>query len=154
MKPSHGHIYVSSEKHGLVAYEYRRGRSSESVASINHGFFQDLVQYLSSNNLAHLLGLEVLDDTSIPPQQMVEFVLSENGTVMVNAKDAKCFEITRVTGWSFAQDTDGTISCKGTVTHASKPGGPHKNFTDGKPLTHVGAVVDFLAEEEMIRKFC
>ena len=147
--PVHGHIYTLSSDNRLLAYEYRDGLTPKNVTDIDQAFFQELSTYLTSNKLAGLLGLEVLEDTSSPRSQMLEFVLAGQGTVMVK-EEAAHGDTYRVTGWSFAQEQDGTISVKGNETHAGTAGG-HQVFTDGKPLRNIDAVMNLLLQEGVIR---
>ena len=149
--PVHGHIYTLSPDNRLLAYEYREGCTPKSVDEIDTGFFHELSKYLISNKLAGLLGLEVLEDTSSPQARMLEFVLAGRGTVMVKEEEAMHTDTYRVTGWSFAQDKDGTISVKGCETHASTPNGEHQVFTDGKPLRNIDAVMNLLLQEGIIK---
>lgn len=82
---------------------------------------------------------------------MLEFVLADQGTIMLKEEDATNAHIYRVTGWSFVQSADGTVSMKGNETHASKPGGPHRIFTDGKLLKDLDAVISLLLEDGVIK---
>jgi len=81
---------------------------------------------------------------------MLEFVLADRGTVMLKEEDAANAHIYMVTGWSLVQSEDGTVSMKGNTTHASKPGGPHQLFTDGKLLKDVDDVMSLLLQEGVI----
>jgi len=148
-KPIHGHIYTLSPDDRLLAYEYREGDAPKGIADINQAFFVELSNYLSSNQLAGLLGLQVLEDTLSPQPQMLEFVLAGRGTVMVKEEVAHA-DIYRVTGWSFTQDKDGIVSVKGNETHAGV-NGVHKIFRDTKPLRNIDAVVDLLLQEGVIK---
>ena len=99
------------------------------------------------------MGLEVLEDTSSPQPQMLEFVLAGQGTVMVKEEEIAHANIYRVTGWSFAQDEDGNVSVKGNETHAAA-NGVHQIFRDGKPLRNIDAVVDLLLQEAVVKNSC
>ncbi len=148
--PIHGHIYTLSPDNRLLAYEYREGDAPKCVTDINQAFFVELSKYLSSNQLAGLLGLEVLEDTLSPQPQMLEFVLAGQGTVMVKEKEVADANIYRVTGWSFTQDEDGIVSVKGHETHAGV-NGKHEIFRDTKPLRNIDAVMDLLLQEGVIK---
>ena len=143
----HGHIYALSPDNRLLAYEYREGCVPKSIGKIDTAFFHELSKYLISNKLVGLLGLEVLEDTSSPQTQMLEFVLAGRGTVMIKEEKAMHTNTYRVTGWSFTQDKDGTVAVKGFETHASNPSGGHQVFTDGKPLRNIDAVMNLLLQE-------
>jgi len=110
----------------------------------------ELSEYLSSNMLAGLLSLEVLEDTLSPQPQMLEFVLPGQGTIMVKEEEVAYANIYRVTGWSFTQDGNGIVSVKGHETHAGV-NGRHEIFRDTKPLRNVDAVVDLFLQEGVIK---
>ena len=148
--PVHGHVYILSPDNRLLAYEYREGDAPKGVADINQAFFVELSEYLSSNQLSGLLGLEVLEDTFSPQPQMLEFVLAGQGTVMVKKEEVACVNIYRVTGWSFTQDEAGIVSVKGNETHAGANGN-HEIFRDTKSLRNIDAVVDLLLQEGVIK---
>ena len=145
--PIHGHIYILSSDNRPVAYEYREGDSP--AAKTNPAFFRELFEYLSTNQLTGLLGLEVLEDTS--NGQVFEFVIAGEGTVMVKEEQVAHADPYRVTGWSFAED-HGIISVKGHETHASLPNGPHHIFRDGKPLRSIDTVVELLLQKQVIKE--
>lgn len=152
-KPVHGHIYTFSPDHHLLPYEYRDGDVPKGVTDIDQAFFWELSEYLSSNKLAELLGLEVFDDTWSPQPQMSEIVLAGQGTVMVKGEDVENAEPYKVTGWCFAQDENGIVSVKGQETHAAV-NGEHKIFRDTKPLSNIDAVLDLLLQERIIKDSC
>jgi len=153
--PVHGHIFTVSSNNRLLAYEYREGLVPKNVTSIDHTFFWEFFKYLRSNKLAKLLALEVLEDTSSLQSQMREFVLAGQGTVLVKEdKGVAHTDIYRVTGWSFAQDKDDTVSVKEHGTHASTDSGEHQVFTDGKPLRNIDAVMNLLLQEGVIKSNC
>jgi len=147
----HGHIYILSPDNRLLPYEYRDGGAPKHAAGVAQIFFRELSEYLISNKLAGVLGLEVLEDTSSPQPHMLEFILAGQGTVMVKEQEAARADLYRVTGWSFAKDKDGIISIKGNETHAGTAGGGHQIFTDGKPLKDIEAVMKLLLQERVLR---
>jgi hypothetical protein len=130
----HGHIFALTGDGRFVAYEYREGPLF-NMADVKPEFFHDVIQYLLSNNLENLLGLQVLSNK--PQEMLCEFVLGkEAGTVMVKESEANYGRISRVTGWSF-EEKDGVISCKGNDVHAEMKNGNHRIFQDSKPLPDV-----------------
>lgn len=147
----HGHIYTISAQNHLLAYEYRGGAPPDNVDKIDPAFFDEFTNYLTSNKLGGILGLQVLENGLDSQSQMLEFVLADQGTIMLKEDDATGACIYRTTGWSFVRSADGTVSMKGNETHASKPGGPHKRFTDGKLLKDVDAVLSLLQEDGIIQ---
>lgn len=150
-KDVHGHIYTISAENDLLAYEYREGTAPDNIAKIDAAFFHEFTKYLGSNKLGGVLGLEVLEDRLSSQSQMLEFVLADQGTVMLKKEDATNAHIYRVTGWSFARSADGTVSIKGNETHASRPGEDHKLFTDGKLLESIDAVMSLLLKNGVIK---
>lgn len=151
LKNVHGHIYIISKEHDLLAYEYREGIAPKNADGINSAFFHEFVEYLISNELAGVLGLEVLEDEMSSQNQSLEFVLADQGTVMLKQDYVTNAYISRITGWSFTRSADGTVSVKGHETHASKPGGPHQIFTDGKLLNNIDAVMSLLLQHNIIK---
>lgn len=147
----HGHIYTISAENQPLAYEYREGTAPENVNKIDLAFFHEFTDYLISNKLGGILGLEVLGDAWGSNPQMLEFVLGDQGTIMLKEEDTAHSHVYRVTGWSFARGEDGTASMKGNQTHASKPGGLHVLFTDGKLLKDVDAVMSLLLQDGIIK---
>jgi len=129
----------------LIAYEYREGPPCD-VTDINPAFFDDVVKYLQMNNLATLIGLQVLQT---PTKPMVEFVLQDTCTVMLYDSDASYGKIYRITGWSTGGE-DGIVSFSGQESHAGTTRGTHQVFTNGKPLPTIEALKDFLREEKLI----
>ena len=111
-------------------------------------FFEELSTYLTSNKLEELLGLQTLEERLDPGLRM-EFVIAEQATVMIKSEYAAPSSIYRVTGWTFVQEEDGSVSVKGRETHASQ-NGVHKIFTDGK-LKTVGAGLEFLLEKGVFK---
>jgi hypothetical protein len=111
----HGHIFTLAGNGRFIAYEYRE-RPLFDMADVKPEFFHDVIQYLRSNNLENLLGLQVLSNE--PQEKLAEFVLKrEAGTVMLRGSEANYRRISRVTGWSF-KEKNGVISCKGNNIHA------------------------------------
>ena len=150
--PIHGHIYVFSSDSQPIAYEYREGDAPKYAAETKPAFFRELFEYLSTNQLTGLLGLQVLENTSSQRLQASEFVIAGEGTVMVEEAQVAYANTYRVTGWSFAKDQYGIVSYKGHETHASVPNGVHRIFTDGKRLGSIDAVVDLLLQKQAIKE--
>lgn len=78
------------------AYEYREGPIAR-LDNVDPAFFKELVKYLQANDLTGLLGLEVLAEEV--PEVMCEFVLGDNGTVMLDSRDLKSWTPFRTTGF-------------------------------------------------------
>jgi hypothetical protein len=142
----HGHIFMLSPDNRLVAYEYREGPPNE-IAGTDPAFFQELIDYLQKNALASVLGLQVL--CGEPSEQMVEFVLKDVGTVMLDASEAKYGGIYRVTGWH-ADQKDGIVNFSGSESHAKTTKNTHQVFINGKALPDLAALKAVLKGEDII----
>jgi len=142
----HGHIFMLSPDDRLVAYEYREGPRND-ITGTDPAFFQELIEYLQKNALASVLGLQVLCEG--PSKQMVEIVLKDVGTVMLDASKAKYGDLYRVTGWCVDQK-DGLVDFKGEESHAKTTKGTHQVFTSGKQLPDLVALKLFLKGEDII----
>jgi hypothetical protein len=142
----HGHIFMLSPDNRLVAYEYREGPPND-IAGTDPTFFQELIEYLQKNALASVLGLQVLYEE--PPKQMVEIVLKDVGTVMLDASEAKYGDLYRVTGWC-VDEKDGLVDFKGGESHAKTTKGTHQVFIDGKALPDLAALMLLLKGEDII----
>jgi len=58
-KNVHGHVYTISGEGDLLAYEYRNGPTPDNIAQIDSVFFHEFTDFLKSNMLGGVLGLEV-----------------------------------------------------------------------------------------------
>ncbi|CAI7626068.1 unnamed protein product [Penicillium pancosmium] len=132
----HGHIYALT-KDGLCAYELQDGPLPD-LSGVGPGFLDEFIDYIVKNNLASLIGLQVLgclDDS------MSELILDQ-GTVMLESTYVKNTLPTRITGWKF-EATDGRPRvCSANETHAVMTSGNHKVFNAGKPLPKLETVDD------------
>lgn len=142
----HGHIFKLTPRGSLVAYEFREG-SLEDVTGIEAAFFQDLIDYLRQHNLASVLGLQALCGES--SQEMVEFVLDNGNTVMLDKSIARYGGIYRVTGWYISLE-DGIVTCNGGEAHAETTKGTHQVFVGSKPLPDLKAMKALLEVEGII----
>ncbi len=130
----------------LVAYEYRDGPLND-VTSVHPRFFLELIEYLQVNNLASVLGLQILDRE--PSKEMVEIVLKDNGTVMLDTQEAKYGDLYRVTGWRIESE-DRILAFKGEESHAKTTKGTHQVFVDGKALLDLATLKVLLKNEDVI----
>lgn len=146
--PVHGHIFVVNSAECLLPYEYREGEAPTTARDIGLVFFEELSAYLTSNKLEQLLGLQILEER-LDSQLHMEYVIAEQATIMIRGEHAAQSNIYRVTGWTFVQEVDGSISVKGTETHAAYDG-VHKIFTDGK-LNTVDAGLKFLLRKGVFK---
>ncbi|KAI0105207.1 hypothetical protein GGR51DRAFT_519884 [Nemania sp. FL0031] len=126
----HGHIFAMSDSDNFVAYEYREGPPVEFTVD-DAVFIRELVQYLLSNKLNKLLGLQVLSpDDEFDGKQMLEFILGPSqGTVMLHEDKANHGGIYRVTGWrARVQDGITSFSEGNADSHAETTRGTHQVF--------------------------
>jgi hypothetical protein len=141
----HGYVFVLGADSEFHPYEFRQGPPPPMTANDN-AFIAAVQKYLELNDLAGIIGIELLDQDTLS-KHMKEFVLSDtDGTVMLPADEVNPTEIYRTTGWNAVE---GIIDLKGNETaHAPTNKGTHQVFTDGKGLPDVGG--DFDAEEVII----
>lgn len=140
----HGHIFRLTGSGEMQAYEYREGLTT-NLDGADPAFFQELAEYLQANNLANLLGLQVLGKEV--PEMMCEFVLQDNGTVMLDARDVKNWTPFRVTG--FTLSGPGMTVLKGGESHAKTTKGTHQVFIGGK-IGKEDPLMDALRAEHIV----
>lgn len=145
-KDIHGHIFMLSPDNRLIAYEYREGPPND-IDSTDPGFFRELIEYLQNNGLSSVLGLQVLYGGH--SNNMVEMVLEDVGTVMLDASETKHGGVYRVTGWRVDQD-GGMVSFSGGESHAKTTKGTHQVFVGGKALPDIAALKSLLKDEGII----
>ncbi|KAF3398198.1 hypothetical protein F1880_005616 [Penicillium rolfsii] len=141
----HGHIFKLTAGGEMQAYEYRQGPTA-SLDDVDPVFFQELVRYLQTHHLVDLLGLQVL--TNDAPAMMSEFVLVNNGTVMLDERDVKERGTPfRITG--FFLEKPGMTEFKDGETHAPTVRGTHQVFTNDKIETE-NQLMAILRSEDII----
>ncbi|KAF8863827.1 hypothetical protein BDZ45DRAFT_798052 [Acephala macrosclerotiorum] len=101
----------------------------------------------SEERFSKRLGLQTLHEGLL--KQMVEIVLKDVGTVMLDASEAKYGDIHRVTGWCVGQK-DGIVDFNGGESHAKTTKGTHQVFTGGKALPDLAALKSLLKGEDII----
>jgi hypothetical protein len=133
----HGHIFVVGED-GLCAYEYQESPLPD-LSSVDGGFLDDFVSYLTEHCITGLIGLQVLGECN--DQSMSELILDE-GTVMLGSTVVKGCRSTRITGWKFEMVDGNPRVCQANERHAEMTSGNHKVFNAGKPLPKLDNVDD------------
>lgn len=135
----HGYVFVLGADSKFHPYEYHQGPPPLMTTNDN-AFIATVQNYLVLNNLAGIIGVELLEQETLG-KHMKEFVLSAtDGTVMLPADAVNDTEIYRTTGWNAA---DKITDLKGNETsHAKTTKGTHQVFVDGKPLPDVDSEVD------------
>ena len=91
----HGHIFRLAHEGKFQAYEYREGFCA--FQDVDPAFFRALAEYLLVNQITDLLGLQVLSSNVSP--LMCEFVMQNDGIVMLDARDVKGWVPYRTTGY-------------------------------------------------------
>ncbi|EGY18677.1 uncharacterized protein VDAG_09203 [Verticillium dahliae VdLs.17] len=114
------------------------------LSNVGHGFFAEFSCYITSNNLAGLIGLQVLGGGPCRHVSMFELVLDQ-GTIMLGNSIVKGCRPTRVTGWTFESSDGKPRVCQSNETHAEMSSGNHKVFNSGKPLPKLENVDDIKA---------
>lgn len=141
----HGHIFRLTSNGEMQAYEYREGPIA-NLDGVDPTFFKELVQYLQANDLGNLLGLQVLDQDA--PEIMCEFVLKDNGTVMLDARDVKGWTPFRTTGFALNSKL-GRTELSNSEQHAKTTKGTHKVFVGGK-IGKEDPLMDALRAEDIV----
>ncbi|KAJ5111796.1 hypothetical protein NUU61_001426 [Penicillium alfredii] len=141
----HGHIFKLSTDGKLEAYEYREGPPI-NVSEVDPSFFEELFGYLLEHNLTDVFGLQALHGSFSP---MIELVLGNSGTVMLNEDQAQYGKVYRATGWSIDHDRESEGLTDGEK-HAQTTKGTHRVFVDEIPLSTIGELKEFLKQEEII----
>jgi len=90
----HGHIFVLTN-HGFHPYEYQAGPTPD-LSQVGEAFLLELANFLNTNNLAMLVGLQVIDPY---PSHMLELVLPQ-GTIMLDISNLNGCAPTRQTTFS------------------------------------------------------
>jgi len=122
----HGHIYVLTD-YGFHPYEYQTGPLPD-LSGVNSAFFLELAEYLVTNDLSKLVGLQVIDPN---PTRMLELILPE-GTIMLDISVLNGCVPTRQTGWKFESENGELRVCKSDETHGRHANG-HDIYNEGTP---------------------
>ncbi|KAG4441229.1 hypothetical protein IFR05_003277 [Cadophora sp. M221] len=133
----HGHIFVLTSD-GFIAYKYHNGPMPD-LSSVGKEFFANFIDYLITNHLANLLGLQVLLDGM--DQTIWELIL-EQRTVMLDSAVVHGCSPTRITGWKFEARDGQPRVCQANEIHSEMTLGNHKVFNAGKPQPKLSDVND------------
>jgi hypothetical protein len=80
---------------------------------------------------------------------MVEIVLKDVSTVMLDALEAKYGDIYRVMGWCVGQK-DGIVDFNGRESHVKTTRGTYQVFVSGKALPDLATLKSLLKGEDII----
>jgi hypothetical protein len=142
----HGHIFKLSKDGILVAYEYREGPPT-NVSGIDLPFLEEVFRYLLDHDLTDTFGLQALQHG--PSSPMIELVLGNAGTVMLDESQAQYGKVYRTTGWCVGDGREGEGLQEGEK-HAETTKGTHRVFVDEVSLSDIGDLRSFLKKEEII----
>jgi hypothetical protein len=131
----HGHIFVLTD-HGFHPYEYQTGPVPD-LSGVNSAFLPELADYLNTNNLSTLVGLQIIDQN---PVYMLELILPL-ATVMLDITNLNGCVSTRQTGWKFEAENGEPRVCKSNETHGTYENG-HKIYNEGAPYPKLATFQD------------
>ncbi len=131
----HGHIFVLTD-HGFHPYEYQTGPVPD-LSRVNSNFLSELANFLDKNNLAMLVGLQVIASY---PSNMLELVLPQ-GTIMLDALKLNGCVSTRQTGWKFGVENGEPRVCQANEMHGQTRTG-HEVYNQGDPHPKLGTFED------------
>jgi len=138
----HGHVFALGSNGHFMAYEYGTGPASD-MSTFGPKFLCDVVQYLTSNKLDDILGLEILDSAK---ERDVEFDLGKNlGTITFGESHCIPVELYRVTTW-LVEEKEGNIRCRGQKKCEVTRSGHHYTYTTGT----AGGKISDVAELEKV----
>lgn len=100
------------------------------LSSVGKKFFADFIDYLITNDLTNLLGLQILIDGI--GQSMWKLILDQ-GTVMLNVAVIWGCSPTQITGQRLKERGGQPRVCQANETHAEKTSGNHQILYAGKP---------------------
>jgi hypothetical protein len=123
----HGHIFVLTD-HGFHPYEYQAG-SVPDLSGVNSAFLPELADYLNTNNLSTVIGLQIVDPN---PALMLELILPL-ATIMLDVSNLNGCVPTRQTGWKFGVENGQPRVCKANETHGRHANG-HDIYNQGAPF--------------------
>ena len=134
---------------GFHPYEYHTGKTP-NLDSVGSEFYSNLLRFLNKFNLSSVFALEVLDNPS--STAMMELVLGDLGTLMIDPSCAKNCSPYRQTGWTFTIcNGQPSVCADGQKYHGTGPKGHVIGQTprDDKIETRSEAL-DFLKRHDLI----
>ena len=99
-KDIYSYIFILSPNNRLVTYKYYKGLPN-NIASTNPAFFQELIEYLQKNTLVSILRLQTLYEGLL--KQIIEIILKDISTIILDILEVKYRDIYRVTGQYIGQ---------------------------------------------------
>ena len=131
----HGHIFVLTD-HGFHPYEYQTG-PLPNLSGVDSAFLLELAEYLITNKLSKLVGLQVIDPN---PTNMLELILPQ-GTIMLDVSVLKGCVPTRQTGWKFEME-NGKPSVSSAKEKHAKTATKHEVYDEGDPIPRLDTFED------------
>jgi hypothetical protein len=118
----HGHTFILTDN-GFHPYEYHSGKHLD-IAQVGGNFLLELADFLNANGLRRVMALEVLDNPLT--EAMMELVIGDYGTMMIEASRLTGCKPFRRTGWAFAiVDGKPRVCQDGKQYHGTAPNGAH-----------------------------
>ncbi|KAH8744726.1 hypothetical protein F5883DRAFT_20646 [Diaporthe sp. PMI_573] len=144
----HGHTFIQTEN-GFHPYEYHTGKIP-NLASVGSEFYSDLLRFLNESNLSSVFALEVLDNPS--STVMMELVLGDRGTLMIEPSCAINCHPYRQTGWMFTiYNGQPSVCADGKTYHGTGPKGHVIAQTPMDKIETRSEALDFFKRHNLIR---
>ncbi|KIV98873.1 uncharacterized protein PV09_09367 [Verruconis gallopava] len=124
-----GAVFILTAE-GWHPYEYLR-KDKPDLSCVKPGFLPQITEYLVSNQLSQILGLQILDRSLRTDQHLIELSLREM-SVMFFASDLKGCVPTRQTGWRFELHDGQPRVCQYNESHGARPDGSHDIYNQGQ----------------------
>ena len=131
----HRHIFVLTD-HGFHPYEYQAGPIPD-LSRVNSAFLPELAEYLITNKLSELIGLQVIDQN---PAHILELILSQ-GTIILDVSNLNRYVPTRQTSWKFEVENSEPRIYKSNETHGRHING-HDVFNEDAPHSKLESFQD------------
>ncbi|KID81136.1 hypothetical protein MGU_11477 [Metarhizium guizhouense ARSEF 977] len=115
-----GHTFILTDN-GFHPYQYQSGQYPD-MGQVGDTFLSELADFLNANALSRVIALELLD--SPLPEAMMELVLGDHGTMMIEPSRLLGCTPFRRTGWAFSeQDGKPRVCQDGKQFHGTTPKG-------------------------------
>ncbi|PMD60551.1 uncharacterized protein K444DRAFT_528535, partial [Hyaloscypha bicolor E] len=117
----YGHIFKLVDGGRFIAYEYIKGKASPlpDLFEVNSTFLLELAEYLITNNLLKLIGLQVIDPN---PIYILELILPQR-TIILDVSS---------TGWKFESKDSKLYIYQANKTYGQYTNG-HDIYNKGSP---------------------
>ncbi|KAH8743616.1 hypothetical protein F5883DRAFT_512213 [Diaporthe sp. PMI_573] len=151
----HGYTFIQTGS-GFHPYEYHTGKIP-NLASVGSEFYSDLLRFLNKFNLSSVFALEVLDNPSStvkmddPSPKVMELVLGDVGTLMIDSSRAHNCREYRQTGWTFTiYNGQPSVCSDGKEYHGTGPTGHVIGQTSRDKIRTRSDALNFLKRQNLI----